>query len=39
MGKPVVHFELYGPNTSELQSFYASAFEWEIHVEVEDLQA
>ncbi len=32
-------FRALGPNTSELQSFYANAFEWEIHVEVEDLQA
>jgi predicted enzyme related to lactoylglutathione lyase len=34
----VRHFELYGPNTSELQRFYADAFGWEM-IEVDDLQA
>ena len=33
MGKPVVHFEVYGPNAKELQDFYAKAFEWEIHAD------
>jgi uncharacterized protein len=33
MGKPVVHFELYGPNAEELRSFYADVFAWEVHTD------
>jgi predicted enzyme related to lactoylglutathione lyase len=33
MGKPVVHFELYGPNAEGLRSFYADVFDWEVHAD------
>ena len=33
MGKPVVHFEIYGANCKELQEFYAKQFGWEIHAD------
>ena len=33
MGKPVVHFEVYGRNAAALRDFYAKAFDWEIHAD------
>jgi uncharacterized protein len=30
MGKPVVHFDISGPNAEELQSFYGELFGWKI---------
>jgi predicted enzyme related to lactoylglutathione lyase len=30
MGKPVVHFDISGPNPEELQSFYGELFGWKI---------
>jgi uncharacterized protein len=35
MGKPVVHFEVYGRNPMALNDFYSKAFGWEIHVQPE----
>lgn len=31
MGQRVVHFEIWGPNGGELQSFYSSLFGWNIN--------
>lgn len=33
MGKPVVHFEIYGKDSGKLQKFYADLFGWEIHAD------
>ena len=33
MGKPVVHFEIYGKDAGKLQKFYADLFDWEIHAD------
>ena len=30
MGNPVVHFEIAGKNTEELNDFYGSLFDWDI---------
>ena len=30
MGKPVVHFEIIGKDSSKLGSFYSDLFEWKI---------
>jgi predicted enzyme related to lactoylglutathione lyase len=35
MGKPVVHFEIYGRNPTALNDFYGKAFGWDIHVQQE----
>ena len=33
MGNPVVHFEIYGRNTEQLNAFYSQAFGWDIHTD------
>ena len=33
MGKPVVHFEIYGKDSGKLQKFYGDLFGWEIHAD------
>jgi len=30
MGRPVVHFEIYGKDPKKLQDFYAKLFDWKI---------
>ena len=30
MGQPVVHFEIHGKDSDEMQSFYSSLFGWKI---------
>lgn len=32
MGNPVVHFEVYGANSSELRAFYAGTFGWKLAI-------